>query len=305
MQIDVGILGATGMVGQQFIRLLADHPWFQAGLAGGERALGRKALRATRRRGGWRCRCPPRRRGAAGRGLRPRQRPRLVFSALDAAAAGELERAFAAAGHIVVSNARNFRMDPRVPLLIPEINADHLALLDRAAPAARMEGRHRHQPELLDRRARDGARAAAPVRAPDGAGDDDAGGLGRRLSRRAVARHPRQRHPVHRRRRGREDRERAPEDPRHARRTAACRPHPAVISAHTNRVPVHRRPHADDLGGARAAAGRPTRSPAALRDVRAAGRRSWSCRARRAARSCTRRQRTGRSRGSTPTAAAA
>jgi aspartate-semialdehyde dehydrogenase len=52
-----------------------------------------------------------------------------VFSALDAAVAGEIEQAFAAAGHVVVSNARNYRMDPLVPLLIPEVNADHLRLL--------------------------------------------------------------------------------------------------------------------------------------------------------------------------------
>jgi aspartate-semialdehyde dehydrogenase len=52
-----------------------------------------------------------------------------VFSGLDASVAGDIEGAFAAAGHIVVSNARNFRMDPLVPLLIPEVNADHLSLI--------------------------------------------------------------------------------------------------------------------------------------------------------------------------------
>src|SRR5690606_14006215 len=60
----------------------------------------------------------------------PGKGPKLVFSALDAAVAGDLERAFAEAGHIVVSNARNYRMDPHVPLLVPEINADHLGILD-------------------------------------------------------------------------------------------------------------------------------------------------------------------------------
>jgi aspartate-semialdehyde dehydrogenase len=59
----------------------------------------------------------------------PRRGPKVVFSALDAGVAGDIERAFAAAGHIVVSNARNYRMDPLVPLLIPEVNADHLCLL--------------------------------------------------------------------------------------------------------------------------------------------------------------------------------
>jgi aspartate-semialdehyde dehydrogenase len=59
----------------------------------------------------------------------PGRGPKVVFSGLDASVAGDIEGAFAAAGHIVVSNARNFRMDPLVPLLIPEVNADHLALL--------------------------------------------------------------------------------------------------------------------------------------------------------------------------------
>ena len=65
----------------------------------------------------------------------PGNAPRLMFSALDAAAAKDIEPAFAKAGHIVISNARSYRMDPLVPLLIPEVNADHLALL----PAQRRE----------------------------------------------------------------------------------------------------------------------------------------------------------------------
>ena len=126
--MDVGVLGATGMVGQQFLRLLERHPSFKpVWLAASERSEGKRYLdAATWRLGGDRprgledlCveRCVP------GRG------PRLVFSALDAAAADELEPAFASAGHIVVSNARSFRMMDDVPLLIPEINPDHLALL--------------------------------------------------------------------------------------------------------------------------------------------------------------------------------
>ena len=69
----------------------------------------------------------------------PGQAPRLVFSGLDSSVAGEIEAAFAEAGHVVVSNSRNHRMEPTVPLLIPEVNADHLALLD--AQAARWKGR--------------------------------------------------------------------------------------------------------------------------------------------------------------------
>ena len=59
----------------------------------------------------------------------PGRGPRVVFSALDASVAGDIEQAFAAAGHFVVSNARNYRMDPLVPLLIPEVNADHLSIV--------------------------------------------------------------------------------------------------------------------------------------------------------------------------------
>ena len=127
--IDVGILGATGMVGQQFIRLLAAHPWFRpVWLAASERSEGRVYSEAS----AWRLSdvMPP---GIAEMKLeacRPGRGPRLVFSALDAAAADTIEPAFAAAGHLVVSNARSFRMAEDVPLLIPEVNPDHLALID-------------------------------------------------------------------------------------------------------------------------------------------------------------------------------
>ncbi|CAN5877013.1 aspartate-semialdehyde dehydrogenase [soil metagenome] len=117
------------MVGQQFMRLLDGHPWFRpVWLAASERSEGRLySDAATWRLGGAVPRFTEGQRVEAciaGRG------PRLVFSALDAAAAAEIEPAFAAAGHIVVSNARSFRMMDDVPLLIPEINPGHLALLD-------------------------------------------------------------------------------------------------------------------------------------------------------------------------------
>lgn len=126
--IEVGILGATGMVGQQFVRLLGQHPWFKcAWLAASERSEGRRYAEATT----WRLadRMPA---GVAGRTVEacvPGRGPQLMFSALDAAAADSLEPEFAAAGHIVVSNARSFRMAEDVPLLIPEINPEHLALI--------------------------------------------------------------------------------------------------------------------------------------------------------------------------------
>lgn len=127
-RIEVGILGATGTVGQQFIRLLDGHPWFQpAWLAASERSEGRTYREAAP----WRLSTPLPERIAERRveACVPGKGPRLVFSGLDAGAAMEIEPAFAAAGHIVVSNARSFRMDARVPLVIPEVNADHLALI--------------------------------------------------------------------------------------------------------------------------------------------------------------------------------
>lgn len=133
--IDVGILGATGMVGQQFIRLLAGHPWFRpTWLAASERSEGRKYSEATT----WRLpdAMPVDVASRIVEGCTPGRGPQLVFSALDATAADSLEPAFAAAGHIVVSNARSFRMADDVPLLIPEINPDHLALI-RAQRRAR------------------------------------------------------------------------------------------------------------------------------------------------------------------------
>ncbi len=137
--IEVGVLGATGMVGQRFVSLLANHPWFRCTwLAASERSEG-KAYKSV---APWKLNTPiP---GAAADrivdGCVPGRGPKVVFSGLDASVAGEVEGAFAAAGHIVISNARNFRMDPLVPLLIPEVNADHLALLDEQRRAKNWSG---------------------------------------------------------------------------------------------------------------------------------------------------------------------
>src|SRR5512140_1630914 len=127
-KIDVGVLGATGMVGQQFIARLAQHPWFHVrSLAASERSEGKAYTSAA----AWRLATPMPDicRTATVDACVPGRGPRVVFSALDAGAADSIEREFAAAGHIVLSNARSFRMDPLVPLLIPEINADHLGLI--------------------------------------------------------------------------------------------------------------------------------------------------------------------------------
>ena len=131
-KLEVGILGATGMVGQRFISLLEHHPWFEvAWLAASEKSAGKTYAEACN----WRLRDPM---PKAARGLQVHECkagdhagkiPQLVFSSLDSKVAGEVEKEFAHAGHVVVSNSSNHRMDADVPLLIPEVNPDHLALV--------------------------------------------------------------------------------------------------------------------------------------------------------------------------------
>ena len=116
------------MVGQQFIARLANHPWFNLKwLAASERSEGKAYGDAAP----WRLATPMPEacRNMTVEACVPGRGPKVVFSALDAKAADVLEAQFAAAGHIVLSNARSFRMDPLVPLLIPEVNADHLEIL--------------------------------------------------------------------------------------------------------------------------------------------------------------------------------
>jgi aspartate-semialdehyde dehydrogenase len=140
MTIEVGILGATGMVGQQFIALLANHPWFRvAWLGASHRSEGKVYRDAT----SWRLPVPlPDEVARLGvEAAIPGRAPQLVFSGLDSSVAGEIEAAFAQAGHIIVSNSRNYRMEATVPLLIPEINADHLALLGGQGAAQGWKGR--------------------------------------------------------------------------------------------------------------------------------------------------------------------
>ena len=128
-RLPVAVLGATGAVGQTFIRLLADHPWFRlAELAASERSAGKTYAQAARWIGDA---MPEQVRGITVLPCDPAQvKSPLVFSALDSSVAGEVELAFARAGRLVLSNAKNFRMDDDVPLVIPEVNADHLGLLE-------------------------------------------------------------------------------------------------------------------------------------------------------------------------------
>ena len=127
-RIPVGILGATGMVGQEFVSFLCDHPWFDlTWLGASDRSAGKPYREAT----SWRLggATPAYVRDLVVSESKPDSAPQLVFSAMDASVATEIERAFAAAGHTVVSNSRNHRMEPDVPLLVPEINAEHLRLI--------------------------------------------------------------------------------------------------------------------------------------------------------------------------------
>ena len=129
-KLPVAILGATGTVGQKFIALLAEHPWFEIV------QLAASAARDGKRFGDevrWRELTPLPEHIAEMRltTVAPMAGVRIAFSALDAPVAREVEPAFAHAGVVVVSNASAFRMADDVPLLIPEVNADHLALLAR------------------------------------------------------------------------------------------------------------------------------------------------------------------------------
>lgn len=131
-RLRVGILGATGAVGQTFVRLLADHPQFEvAALAASERSAGRRYREAVTWIGDEPI--PPRVAEMTVQACTPDLNADFVVSGLDSAVAGEVEVAFARAGFPVISNARNHRMDPDVPLLIPEVNPDHAALIDRQA----------------------------------------------------------------------------------------------------------------------------------------------------------------------------
>jgi aspartate-semialdehyde dehydrogenase len=124
-KIRAGVLGATGMVGQRLVHLLADHPWFElTEVAASERSSGKTYGEAVH----WHLETlvPGAARDLVVKGLDPSLDCDFVFSALDSSVAGPAEEDFARTGYPVVSNSRNHRMDPDVPLLIPEVNAAHL-----------------------------------------------------------------------------------------------------------------------------------------------------------------------------------
>ena len=138
-KIPVAILGATGTVGQKFVSLLADHPWFEvASVAASSTSAGRTYEEVVR----WReASSLPRRVAAMMVGeCAPPLPAAIVFSALDPEVAGPIEQEFARAGAYVVTNTRTHRLDVDVPLLIPEANADHLTLIDHQRTARGWKG---------------------------------------------------------------------------------------------------------------------------------------------------------------------
>ena len=127
-KIPVAVLGATGSVGQKFIELLANHPWFEVSeLCASEKSAGKNYSEAA----DWFLSSPLSKRigELVVKECKPILKSKIVFSGLDSSVAGEIETEFAKAGYKVISNSRNHRMDKDVPLLVPEVNPDHLELI--------------------------------------------------------------------------------------------------------------------------------------------------------------------------------
>jgi aspartate-semialdehyde dehydrogenase len=131
-KIPIGILGATGVVGQRFIQMLEHHPWFEvAWLAASDRSEGKAYGEAAR----WRLKTaiPANVAGMKVSPATPEGAPKVIFAALDASVAAEMEPRFAEAGCAVVSNSSALRMKEDVPLVIPEVNPGHIKLIDGQA----------------------------------------------------------------------------------------------------------------------------------------------------------------------------
>jgi aspartate-semialdehyde dehydrogenase len=134
-KIAVGILGATGVVGQKFVELLSSHPWFEVvALAASNRSVGKSYGAAVK----WSMTTPLPQKivNMPVVACHPNLPCDIVFSGLDSSVAGEIEEKFAQATYTVISNSSNHRMDPDVPLLIPEVNSDHLNLIQSYAQGA-------------------------------------------------------------------------------------------------------------------------------------------------------------------------
>ncbi len=136
--INVGVLGATGAVGQRFVELLADHPWFNLStLAASDRSAGKPYGKVVN----WRLDTPFPEKVAKLKIVPTSPKAMkgvdLVFSALPAEIATDVENEFADAGIAVCSNASSHRMEPMIPLVVPEVNPDHLGLIDVQKDAGR------------------------------------------------------------------------------------------------------------------------------------------------------------------------
>jgi aspartate-semialdehyde dehydrogenase len=128
-KIPVAILGATGSVGQKFVELLANHQWFVISeLCASDKSAGKKYEDAA----DWFISAPlPNSvKNIIVSKCEPVLKSKVVFSGLDSGVAGNIETEFAKAGYMVISNSKNHRMDENVPLLIPEVNPDHLSLIN-------------------------------------------------------------------------------------------------------------------------------------------------------------------------------
>lgn len=135
----VAVLGATGTVGQKFVRLLADHPWFElVAVAASGQSAGRSYGEVVR----WRetTPLPSRIADMVVQRCAPPLDARVVFSALDADVAGDIEQDFARSGAVVITNTRVHRMDPDVPVVVPEVNAKHVDLIDLQRRERRWSG---------------------------------------------------------------------------------------------------------------------------------------------------------------------
>ncbi|OKY77672.1 MAG: Aspartate-semialdehyde dehydrogenase Acd [Candidatus Methanohalarchaeum thermophilum] len=129
MNIDVGVLGSTGMVGQRFVSLLSDHPWFNIeSLAASEKSAGHNYKDAV----DWvlDTEIPSKVQGLEVQETKPGLNADIIFSALPSDVANSVEPEFAEAGYFLASNASSYRMETDVPLVIPEVNPDHIELID-------------------------------------------------------------------------------------------------------------------------------------------------------------------------------
>ncbi|MEK6982948.1 MAG: aspartate-semialdehyde dehydrogenase [Nanoarchaeota archaeon] len=131
-KVKVGILGATGMVGQRFVDLLQNHPWFEiTELAASEKSANKSYEETMKGRWMASAQIPQKAKDVKVKECRPDLDCKIVFSALDSLVAGPIEENFARNGYIVSSNSKNHRMDIDVPLLIPEVNPEHLAIVKK------------------------------------------------------------------------------------------------------------------------------------------------------------------------------